>query len=213
MNVSLKFFTGIALISLAACSTQKVIPDVTSNNTSGTTDKAPTMANQTEQMSAPNPPMTIMKGHKKLNLARIMDGEICKNELQGVKGAFLLYADANDIKRIKRKKGPDIFSIYETKIQTISGDILQEAVVKTNLSEDPFSLGEDDAQQKLADKLVNNFRKAATDDINAFKKETTLTIDITAFPPSLVFYQKGCEAAARIDSEYTDSDIPKNPNY
>ena len=194
MNASLKFLTGIAFITLAACSTQKVKQDVTTNNTPGAIDKAPTMANEAEQISGRNPPMTIMKDGKKLNLIRIMDGGICKNEFQGVKGAFLLYADTNDIERIKREKGTAIFRTFETKIQTISGDILQEAVDKTNLSEDPFALGEDDAQQKLADKLVNNFRNAAIDDIDAFEKETTLTIDISAFPPSLVFYQKSCEA-------------------
>ena len=123
-----------------------------------------------------------------------MDGGICKNEFQGVKGAFLLYADTNDIARIKRKKGAAIFNTFETKIQSISGKILQEAIDKTNLSEDPFALDENDAQQKLADKFINNFRNAGIDDIAAFKKETTLTIQITAFPPSLVFYQKGCEA-------------------
>ena len=194
MNVSLKFFTGIALISLAACSTQKVKQDVTTNKTSGAIDIAPTMANEAEQISGQNPPMAIMKDGKKLNLIRILDGGICKNELQGVKGAFLLYADTNDIERIKREKGATIFSTFESKIQTITGEILQAAVDKTNLSEDPFALGEDDAQQKLADKLVNNFRKAAIDVIDAFEKETTLTIDISAFPPSLVFYQKSCEA-------------------
>ena len=154
MNASLKFLTGIAFITLAACSAQKVKQDVTANYTPGTIDKAPTMANEAEQISGQNPPMAIMKDGKKLNLIRIMDGGICKNELQGVKGAFLLYADTNDIERIKREKGATIFSTFETKIQTISGIILQEAVDKTNLSEDPFALGEDDAQQKLADKLV-----------------------------------------------------------
>ena len=194
MNASLKFLTGIAFITLAACSTQKVKQDVTTNNTPAIIDKAPTMANEAEQISGQNPPMTIMKDGKKLNLVRIMDGGICKNEFQGVKGVFLFYADTNDIERIKREKEVAIFRTFETKIQTISGEILQAAVDKTNLSEDPFALGEDDAQQKLADKLVNNFRNAAIDDIDAFEKETTLTIDILAFPPSLVFYQKSCEA-------------------
>ena len=193
MNASLKFLTGIAFITLAACSIQNVKQDVTTNDTPGAIDKAPTMANEAEQISGHNPPMTIMKDGKKLNLVRIMDGGICKNEFQGVKGAFLLYADTNDIEHIKREKEITVFRTFETKIQTISGEILQKAVDKTNLSEDPFALGEDDAQQKLADKLVNNFRKAAIDVIDAFEKETTLTIDILAFPPSLVFYQKSCE--------------------
>jgi hypothetical protein len=89
MNASLKFLTGIAFITLAACSSQNVKQNITTNNTHGDIDKAPTMANEAEQISGQNPPMTIMKDGKKLNLVRIMDGGICKNEFQGVKGAFL----------------------------------------------------------------------------------------------------------------------------
>ncbi len=121
-----------------------------------------------------------------------MDGGICKNEYQGVKGAFLLYADPNDIKRIKEKKGTGIFRSFETKIQELTADVLHEAIEKTNLSEDPFILSEEDAQQKLANELVKNFRIAAAKANKKFKKETSLTIDIIAFPPSLVFYQKSC---------------------
>jgi hypothetical protein len=96
----------------------------------------------------------------------------------------------NYIERIKHEKGAQIFSAFETKILNISGDVLQEAIEKTNLSEDPFALGEDEAQQKLTNKLVNNFRNAAADAINTFQKETSLTIDITAFPPIPCFLLK-----------------------
>ena len=194
MNTSLKFLTSITFITLTACSTQEFKQDATTTDkNTAATDKSPTMANEAEQISGQNPPRTIMKGDKKLNLVRIMDGGICKNEFQGAKGAFLLYADKNDIERIKREKGAAIFSAFETKIQNISGDVLEEAIDNTNLSEDPFALGDDEAQQKLAKKLAYNFRNAATNAIDTFQKETTLTIDITAFAPSFIFYQKGCE--------------------
>ena len=124
---------------------------------------------------------------------RILDGGMCKNDYQGAKGTFLLYADANDIERIKKQKGSAIFKTFESKIQEISGSILQTAIDNTNLAEDPFSLGADDAQQKLATQLMNNFNDAATVPVTKFQKETTLTIDITAFQPSLVFFQKGCD--------------------
>jgi hypothetical protein len=202
MNVSLKFLTSITFITLAACSTQDVKLDATTNKS---TDNSSTMENEAVHVVGQNPPMSITKGGKQLNLVRIMDGEICKNEYQGAKGAFLLYADPNDIERIKREKGAAVFSAFETKIQNISGDVLQEAIDKTNLSEDPFTLGEDEAQQKLANKLANNFHSAASDAVDTFQKETTLTIDITAFRPSLIFYQKGCEAT-HIDTESTESD-------
>ena len=129
---------------------------------------------------------------------------ICKNEFQGAKGAFLLYADPSDIDRIKREKGAAVFSAFETKIQDLSGDVLLEAIDKTNLSEDPFALGEDEAQEKLAKKLAHNFRNAASDAIDTFQKETTLTIDIAAFPPSFVFYQKGCEIT-QVEPNKSDS--------
>jgi hypothetical protein len=214
MNASLKFLTSITFISLAACSTQVIKQGTTAanSNTPAITDKSPAIANEAEQTSGQNPPMTIMKGDKKLSLVRIMDGGICKNELQGAKGAFLLYADQNDIDRIKREKGSAIFNAFETKIQDLAGDVLQEAIDKTNLAEDPFTLGEDEAQQKLTNKLAHNFHNAASDATNKFQKETTLTIDITAFPPSLVFYQKGCEVN-QIDPEKTDSGNLLNANY
>ena len=205
MKASVKLLTSITFITLAACSNQEIKQDATttSHNTTAT-DKSPTMENEAEQMSSQNPPMTIMKSDKKLNLVRIMDGGICKNEFQGAKGAFLLYADPSDIDRIKREKGATVFSAFETKIQNLSGDVLLEAIDKTNLSEDPFALGEDEAQQKLAKKLTHNFRNAATGAIDTFQKETTLTIDITAFPPSFIFYQKGCELS-HVESNESDS--------
>ncbi len=213
MKASVKLLTSITFITLAACSNQEIKQGATttSHNTTAT-DESPTMENEAEQMSSQNPPMTIMKGDKKLNLVRIMDGGICKNAFQGTKGAFLLYADPQDIERIKREKGTEVFSAFETKIQDISGEILQEAIDKTSLSEDPFALGEDEAQQKLANKLANNFRTAASGAIDTFQKETTLTIDITVFPPSLIFYQKVCEASPDNPGS-TDSDSQLNAYY
>ena len=140
-----------------------------------------------------NPPLTITKDHKQLNLVRIMDGGICKNEFQGASGSFLVYADLNDIERIKREKTNEVFNEFETKIQHFSSEVLEKAIQQTNLAIDPFSLGEDVMQQKLAEQLISNFRTAAASPLDAFKRETTLTIDVTPFSPSLVFYQKGCD--------------------
>ncbi|MEI6268943.1 MAG: hypothetical protein WCP01_08700 [Methylococcaceae bacterium] len=214
MNASVKFLISLTFITLAACSTQEVKQAATPppNNTTSIQDRSSTAATETEPVSGQSPPMTIMKGDKKLNLVKIMDGGICKNEYQGATGAFLLYADTKDIERIKSEKGVAAFKTFETKIQDLSADVLQEAIDKTNLSEDPFALGEDEAQQKLATKLINNFRDAAVSAVKTFKQETTLTIDITAFPPSLIFYQKGCEAN-HIDPEKTESDNQLNANY
>ncbi len=206
MNTSFKFLTITLFITLTACSSNEVKQDETTY-TAG--DKSPAMGNEGGRISGQNPPATIMKGNKKLKLVRIMDGGVCKNEFQGAKGAFLLYVDPSDIERIKGEKGAAIFSVFETKIQDLSGNVLMEAIDQTNLSEDPFALGEDDAQQKLANQLTNNFHNAATDAINMFQKETTLTIDIAAFPPSFIFYQKGCEIT-QVEPQQSDSSSQTN---
>lgn len=190
MKSRAKLITGIIYLLLAACSTQQVQqssvsqPDPTEIRSSPEESRAD---------SGLNPPLKIVKDNKSLSLVRIMDGGICKNNFQGAKGEFLVYADVKDIERIKREKTPAIFKDFENKIQAFSTRVLQEAIEATNLEEDPFSLGEDEAQQKLAMQLVKNFRIAATPEVKAFQKETTLTIDVTPFTPSFVFYQKGCD--------------------
>ena len=65
--------------------------------------------------SGQNPAMTIIKSGKTLNLVRIMDGAACKNEFEGAKGSFLLYADPTDIERIKREQGVKVFTEFENK--------------------------------------------------------------------------------------------------
>lgn len=187
-TTSVKVLTGLLLTALAACSTQNLKQDT---ETATPADKSPAMARPAP--SGQNPQLNITKNGKTLNLVRIMDGAACKNDFEGVKGVFLLYADPNDIERIKREKGTKVFSEFETKIQELSEDVLQEALNLTNLAKDPFAIGDDVAQQKLAGQLATNFHNAATDAINEFEKETTLTIDVMAFPPSLIFYQQGCQ--------------------
>jgi hypothetical protein len=201
MSTILRVISSLFYLFLVACSSQEVKQEPLNNNASQ--DTAAIVAKKNQPFNEQSPPMTLMKNGKTLNLVRIMDGGICKNEFQGAKGVFLLYVDPNDIKRIKEQKGAAIFSTFETDIQKISGDALHAAIDQMNLSEDPFSLGEDEARQKLAQKLMYQFRNASTDIIASFEKKTSLTIDITAFPPSLEFYQKGCDATT-IDTVSTD---------
>ena len=198
------FLLVLVLLNLVGCASNEVKEKSATDGSLLENPDTIALAKPAEPSSGPNPPMTITKGKKTLNLVRIMDGGICKNEYEGAKGAFLLYADTQDIERIKKAKGAAIFKTFETKIQEISGDILQAAIDRTNLGEDPFALGADEAQQKLASKLVMNFRDAATDIVAKFQKETSLTIDISAFQPSLVFFQKGCDES-KLDAEGTES--------
>ncbi len=163
-------------------------------------DKSSTIVDDSAQGSGQNPPLTQIKDDKTLNLVRIMDGGACKNDLQGAKGAFLLYADPADIERIKSEKGPQIFSDFENKIQLFSTAALQDAINATNLAEDPFALGADEAQEKLTKQLSKNFRNSIANAVNSFQKETTLTIDVMPFAPSFIFYQQGC-AATHLEPE------------
>ncbi|CAA9890254.1 conserved hypothetical protein [Candidatus Methylobacter favarea] len=194
MKTSITILASIIAITLTACSTQEV------RQTAKGSPAAP--PDQSLYQAGANPPLTIIKDHKTLNLVRVMDGAACKNDFQGAKGEFLIYADPSDIERIKREKGPKVFSDFERKIQAFSTEVLQHAINATNLAEDPFSLGEDQAQEKLAKQLTSNFRSAVAGAVTTFGKETTLTIDIAPYPPSFVFYQKGCEAT-RVEPEST----------
>jgi len=200
MKVSVNILIGSLFMGLAACSSDSAKHDAAAAKP---VDKASPPVGNESAMSGLAPRMTIIKDGKTLNLVRSMDGAVCKNDLEGAKGTFLLYAYPVDIERIKREKGTKIFSEFESKIQAFSAQVLQEAVDKTNLSEDPFVLDNEEAQQKLAQQLDNNFRNTVTEAINTFEKETTLTIDVSAFRPSFIFYQKGCEATLP-EAELTD---------
>lgn len=191
MKASIQVLISIVFITLTACSTQEVKQDAKSLPAP---DKSPAAADNSLQNSGQNPSPTWIKGNKTLNLVRAMDGGACKNDFQGARGTFLIYADPADIERIKRDKGPQIFSDFETKIQTFSTQALQEAINATNLGEDPFALGADEAQEKLAKQLSDNFRESVASPINTFQKETSLTIDVVPFASSFIFYQQGCEA-------------------
>lgn len=193
MNPLVKAFTAVAASLLSACSTQ---PAQRQNTPMEAVANPPPQENQPDNYDAANnPPLTTKKNGKTLNLVRIMDGGTCKNELQGVSGSFLLYADPHDIERIRREKPKEIFKDFEEKIQHFTSEILGLAADQTNLSIDPFSLGDDVTQQNLAVQLTKNFRNAALRPLATFTHETTLTIDVMPFSPSLVFYQKGCDAS------------------
>jgi hypothetical protein len=187
----IKIFIAIIASLGSACSTQSSRnPDSTALEPVVKTQ--PQQEKQPDNYTAANPPLTVIKDGKKLNLVRVMDGGICKNELQGASGSFLVYANPQDIERIKHEKPKEIFKDFETKIQNFSAMILEHAISQTNLAVDPFSLGDDVMQEKLAAQLTKNFRNAASQPLAAFARETTLTVDIMPFSPSLIFYQNGC---------------------
>ncbi len=192
MKASIHILIAIACIALTACSTtQEVKNDVSAMPVP---DKTPSISADSAQQSGQNPPLTWTKDDKTLSLVRIMDGGACKNDLQGAKGAFLVYAYPTDVERIKSEKGTKIFGDFENKIQAFSIAALQEAINATNLTEDPFALGADQAQEKLTKQLSTNFRNSVAGAVKSFQQQTTLTVDVVPFAPSFTFYQQGCEA-------------------
>jgi len=176
---------AISLLTVTACTSQPVkdaqpVPAPPAIATPATSEQAP--------------PLSELKNGKTLNMVRVMDGAACKNDLQGVKGTFLVYANPEDIERIKREKGAQIFADFEIKIQNLATEALQTATDATNLAEDPFAISAQVVQQKLANQLSANFQDSIAAGLKRFQQETTLSIDIVPFPPSLIFYQKDCEA-------------------
>jgi len=176
---------AISLLTVTACTSQPVkdaqpVPAPPAIATPATSEQAP--------------PLSELKNGKTLNMVRVMDGAACKNDLQGVKGTFLVYANPEDIERIKREKGAQIFADFEIKIQNLASEALQTATDATNLAEDPFAISAQVVQQKLANQLNANFQDSIAAGLKRFQQETTLSIDIVPFPPSLIFYQKDCEA-------------------
>lgn len=146
------------------------------------------------QTQGEEPPLTSSKAGKTLRLVRLMDGGACKNDLEGVGGIFLLYAEPDDIERIKNEQGTQIFAEFEKTISKIASDALQQAVENTDFSLDPFALDVTDAQLKVAKRLLKQFDLALAPVIEEFQQDTTLAIDIVPFFRSLVFYTEGCDA-------------------
>jgi len=172
---------AISLLTVTACTSQPVkdaqpVPAPAAIATPATSEQAP--------------PLTELKNGKTLNMVRVMDGAACKNDLQGVKGTFLVYANPEDIERIKREKGAQIFADFEIKIQNLATEALQTATDATNLAEDPFAISAQVVQQKLANQLSANFQDSIAAGLKRFQQETTLSIDIVPFPPSLIFLSK-----------------------
>ena len=136
--------------------------------------------------------MTTIKAGQDLNLVRTMEGGACKNNQQGVVGLFLLYANKDDIERIKGSKGELIFSDFEKEIQTFSLLAIQEAVQETDFTSNPL-LDTNQEKQDIIRQLAKHFRIAVENSITQFQEEKSLIIDVAPFPSSFVLYIDDCE--------------------
>lgn len=121
-----------------------------------------------------------------------MDGGACKNDQQGAVGLFKLYANAEDIERIKQTQGPEIFADFEIRIQDFSMLALQQAVKDLNYSAAATIKNKNRAQEQLAAELSALFVKLVANDIVQFEANTTLSIDVIPDAESLQVYLDGC---------------------
>ncbi|MFA5982493.1 MAG: hypothetical protein WC782_00605 [Methylococcaceae bacterium] len=192
MKANLKTSIGFVFLLLSACTVNG--PGQNIEPVAVPVQKIPKVPPQADTESSQNPPLTALKNGRTLRLVRIMDGGSCKDNRQGAKGVFLLYAEPTDVERIKHEQGAKVFTGFEKRLETIASTALQEAINGINFDEDPFSLGEDDAQSKLSLQLSNFFRSAVASPLDSFSKTTTLTVDVVSFPPSFIFFREGCNA-------------------
>ena len=139
------------------------------------------------------PSPTHVKEGRTLRLVRVMEGGVCKNEREGVDGLFLLYADTDDVDRIKITEGAQVFGDFEREIETISAMALQETIKGIYLGGDSVFPDSPTSQQNMLNEFELQFADTIESAIDAFQQKTSLTIDILPFIPSLYFYSEGCE--------------------
>lgn len=142
------------------------------------------------------PPSTHVKDARTLNLVRIMEGGACKNDREGVEGLFLLYADPDDIERIKISQGAQIFGDFEREIETMAAAALQETIKGIYIAGDSFFPDSPTGRQDRVTEFSLQFADTIENAIDAFQQRTSLTIDIVPFSPSLYFYTDGCEISS-----------------
>lgn len=184
MPIYLRILTSASLLYLTACADNPTI----------TNEQRPTKAPQSTIAKPAEPPMTIEQAGSTLQLVRILEGGVCKNELQGVKGGFLLYADSADMKRIKAERGAKVFPEFEQTITDFSLVTLQSVAQKINYALPLQAKNATDTQSPLTVHFTTLFNEAIAAPIARFQKKSTLKIAIQPFAAELVFYQYGCDA-------------------
>lgn len=165
---------GLIILGLNACSSTPTTPSAPVTQDVTHLRKIPQDANQ--------PPSTIQKAGKTLQLGRILDGGACKNAQQGVKASFLLYASTDDIKKIQRKQGAKIFTKLEKSITDFSMAALQKVANKLNYN------------NELPQQFVTLFEVESGPSIKHFQTTNGLNIAVKPMLSELVFYTNGCEA-------------------
>ncbi|MGR9051358.1 MAG: hypothetical protein ACU84J_01790 [Gammaproteobacteria bacterium] len=147
-----------------------------------------------EYISDSSPSMTRVKSGKTLKLVRLMDGGACKNDKEGVRGIFLLYADPEGSEKIKNEQGVQVFAEFEKRIESFSLIALKQAVQKSSFDKNPFALGSSDAERVITKGFIQQFDKTIAPSLENFEQETKLLIDVVPYRQGLIFYTQGCDA-------------------
>lgn len=192
MKILFRIFALVTMVILCACASREIRPqkETGAESPDSITSEDAKSSREGEIL----PPPETRKGSETLKLVRVLEGGVCKNDEQGAKGVFLLYSSPDDIARLKKEKGAQIFSEYEKQIQGFSLVAFDKAVRASDIGVDPFALDNADAQRKVAKQVVKEFDDAIENDVTQFEKTTTLTIDVKPFEPYLEFYVNECEA-------------------
>ena len=191
MNIKTKLTISIMLPMFSACSTQSIQPEL--NTSAKPVDSEVSVTKIPSEHASEMSALTKIKAENILNLVRIMEGGACNNNQQGVVGLFSLYANPDDITRIKQQQGPGVFASYESLIETFSMRALQQTVDRLDFNSGIVALNKNHVQQLLADRFAALFVDSIAEDITVFEAETTLTIDVISQPDSLTIYQDNCK--------------------
>lgn len=175
----------------SACSTQSIQPEL--NAPAMPVDSDVSVTTIPSEDAALIPGLTKVKAGKTLKLVRIMEGGACTNNQQGVLGLFSLFANPDDITRIKQMQGPGVFAGFESRIEKFSMRALQQTVDRLDFQSSPFVQNKKELQQQVADRFTVLFIDSIAEDITNFEAKTTLTIDVIAQSDSLTIYQDNCK--------------------
>jgi hypothetical protein len=132
------------------------------------------------------------KNGKILKLVRIMEGAACKNEWQGVFGMFLLYANPDDVERIKAQRGAGIFAEFENSITDFAMHALENAVEET-VFPDYLQVLDSDLENATIQALSQSFQAHLRRPMEKFERKNGLTIDIDVTEESLRLITEDCE--------------------
>ncbi len=182
MNKSL-LMLGILLPLLSACSTlttQPVTPKLAID---------PLI--QQELLGASG--LSTLKMGQTLQLVRVMEGGACKNSQQGAFGLFKLYANLDDIERIKQAQGSEVFADFELSIQDFSMHALQKTVNRFDFKIAANSPNKNHSQEQQARSFALLFTDLVAKEIQAFEAKTSLTLDVIPDTDALLIYTDGCE--------------------